>query len=77
MSLMFLHIPAAKCFEFKGASHYNFAMGKFNLFAPLSKTPKIDRVLDPPKGISTNNMNFCHGINGAYYLLLVIFLFHI
>lgn len=47
------------------------------MFAHSYKIPKIDRVLDLPEGISTNNMNFCQGTNGAYYLLLVIFLFHI
>lgn len=47
------------------------------MFVSLLKSQKIDRVLDLPEGISTNNMNFCQGINGAYYLLLVIFLFHI
>lgn len=47
------------------------------MFAHPSKIPKIDRVLDLPEGISTNNMNFCQGINGNYYPLLVIFFFHI
>ena len=47
------------------------------MFVHPSKIPKVDRVLDPPEGISTNHMNLCQGINGTYYLFLVIFLFHI
>lgn len=76
MSPIYLHISVANVLNLKGLVIITLPY-KFNMFAHPSKIPKIDRVLDPSERISTNNMNFCQGINGAYYLFPVIFLFHI
>lgn len=68
-------ISAAKCFEFKGASYNNTSTESLICLPTLLKVQRQSP--DPLEGISTNNINFCQGINGAYYLLMVIFLFHI